>query len=722
MIVRAATRRVAIIGNPNTGKTSVFNALTGLSQRVGNYPGVTVEKKTGAMTRDISLIDLPGTYSLAAHSPDELVAVRVLLGEQQDEPRPDLVVVIADASSLRRSLYLVTQVMEVGLPAIVALNMMDVARRGGVEIDHEALSRELGVPIIPTIANRRETTTALRRAIEEHLDSPTSQPAWEWAESITQEVSKLSGQFEEEPFFLTRALIDEGGAAETDLISRSSGEAAAALTEARSRIREGGSSPAALEARMRYTWIQNATAACVKTHDVGPSVTDRLDAVLTHRVIGSLVFVIVMGAAFITVFQWAGPFMDMISGFFDTLGVWITHALAGTPLAGGALESLLVDGVVAGVGAVLVFLPQIVLLFLFIAVLEDCGYMARTAFLMDRLLRFSGLSGHSFIPMLSSFACAVPGVMAARVIRNPRDRLATIVVAPLLSCSARIPVYTIMIAAFIPASMVAGFLPLQGLVFVAMYLIGVLVAALVAFILKRTLLKGPTPTFIMEMPSYKLPSSRTVLMRVFERARAFVVQAGTIIFVMSIVVWALGYFPRSSAVSEDAAAEREVAEATLAGDERDERLDEIDRSMAGVHLRQSFLGRMGRAVEPIVRPLGWDWKIGMAVIASFPAREVIVSTLGVIYDLGDEGSEDQQLLTEKLRGARWPNGERVFSFPVGVSIMIFFALCCQCAATLATIRRETNSWRWPIFTFSYMTGLAYLGALVAHQLLRAALS
>lgn len=717
MITPTVTRRVAIIGNPNTGKSSIFNALTGLSQKVGNYPGVTVEKKTGVLTPGIELIDLPGTYSLAAHSPDEMLAVRVLIGDYEGEPAPDLAVVVADATNLQRNLYLATQVIEIGLPTIVVLNMIDVAESRGLSINTRGLSKALGAPVIATIANRRLGVAELRRAILDGLDLPPSRPGWIWPEPIARELRELEERFGTDGFLLRRALIDENGPAETLLASRFDGGMRGALEGARARIRQHAPSAAALEAEMRHRWIREATAPYVQRTPVGRRRTERIDDVLIHRVFGLPIFILVMGAVFISIFAWAAPFMDLITGLFDRTGERVVALLAGTPLAGGALESMIVDGMIAGVGGIIAFLPQIVFLFFFIAILEDCGYMARAAFLMDRLFRLFHLSGSSFIPMLSSFACAVPGIMATRTIGNARDRMVTVLIAPFMSCSARMPVYSLMIAAFIPARMVGGFLPLQGLVFGSMYFVGIFAAIPAAVLLKRFMVKGPRSTFVMEMPAYKVPNPRSVGLRILERSRTFLRQAGTIIFAMSIIVWALGYFPRPAEVGERFGRERVRVERTLTGAERAREISRVDKEESGAYVRASFLGRAGRFLEPAVAPLGWDWKIGMATIASFPAREIIVSTLNIIYDLGGEGSDgdEKAALIGKLTSARNDDGLPVFTIPVALSIMVFFALCCQCGATLAAIKRETNSWRWTSFTFLYMTVLAYVGALAVYQ-------
>jgi len=709
------TRRVAVIGNPNTGKSTLFNALTGLSQRVGNYPGVTVEKKTGALDEGTQLVDLPGTYSLAAYSPDEMIAVSTLLtGPEQDGP--DLVVVVVDAGNLERNLYLATQVFETGRPVVIALNMVDAAERAGITIDTEALSRALGVPVVPTVARSGQGLDALRARVHETLGRPAPAPPCRWPEPIEREAGALAARAGLPPFLARRALVDRGGAAEALVAAQGGPDAAGALAQARARAETALAGPLpAAEARMRYGWLAQVTAGCVTRRPAGRSWTDRLDAVLTHRALGSLVLVGVMSAMFLSVFQWAAPLMDLIERGFQGVGDLVTRTLSGTPFQGGLLESLLVNGVVAGVGGVLVFLPQIAILFLFIALREDCGYLARAAFLMDRLLRFSGLSGHSFIPMLSSFACAVPGIMAARTIGDRKSRLTTILITPLLSCSARIPIYALLIAAFVPATMIAGFLPLQGLVFAAMYFVGIAVAIPVAWVVQRTLLRGPPAPFVMELPPYQWPSPRTVALRVLDRCRAFVVRAGTLIFAFSILIWALGTFPRSEEARAEARVERQRAAATLSGEALRQREREIANQEAGELLRRSALGRMGRALEPAFAPLGWDWRIGMATLASFPAREVVVSTLRVIYDLGEAEGDDERDLAATLAAARRPDGRPAFDLAVALSLLVFFALCCQCFSTLVTIKRETNSWRWPVFTFAYMTALAYAGALATRH-------
>jgi ferrous iron transport protein B len=439
--------------------------------------------------------------------------------------------------------------------------------------------------------------------------------------------------------------------------------------------------------------------------------SDKIDKLLTHKIFGLVFFTLLMFIVFQTIYQWAGFFMDAIAGGQE----WVSSfVIAG--LAPGPLRSLIVDGAIAGVGGVLIFLPQIVLLFLFIAILEDCGYMARAAFLMDKLMTKIGLSGKSFVPLMSSFACAIPGVMAARVIENRRDRMVTILIAPLMSCSARLPVYLLMIGAFIPTTAyLGGWVSLQGIVLFAMYSLGAVVAVPIAWLLKKTLFKGETPPFVMELPTYKWPSPRIVLGRVYDRGKAFVIRAGTLIFAASLVIWAAGYFPADHSEVDALQVRIESLEANDGDESQLETLYEQHNQLSGQLIEASLLGRLGHIIEPAVKPLGWDWKLGVGVIASFPAREVVIATLGTIYSLGGDVDEESTGLIGALKSATWPDGRKVFNVPVAMSLMIFFALCAQCAATLMVIRRETNSWFWPVFTFVYMTGLAYVGSFIAYQ-------
>jgi len=681
---------VALLGNPNTGKSTLFTALAGIPTRVGNYPGVTVEEKRGRFDhagQRIVLIDLPGVYSLVARSPDEEVAMAVLEGRQKGSPRVDCVVVLADATSLERNCYLVSQALAIGIPVVVALTLTDVAADRGIQIDHVKLAARLGCPVVPIVAPQRE---GLDRLAEEITNAAIQPPP-------------------------TAPAIQPSQISEPD-----------------------GHSPAALEAMARYRWIEQTLDGVVTRSPLSRwSLEEQIDAVLTHRVTGTTVFVAVMLAVFSSIFWAAAPIMDLFSGAVDTLAGFLADRLPE-----GAIRSLLVDGVVAGVGGVVVFLPQIAMLFLFVAVLEGCGYLARAAYLMDRLLVGVGLSGRSFIPLLSSFACAIPGIMATRTIENRRDRLLTILVAPLMSCSARLPVYVLLTAAFVPDTPVAGlsWLRLPAVVLVSMYALGVVVAAAVAAILSRTIFRGPPQPFVMELPGWRWPQPLVVLERVREACWSFLANAGTLIVAVSIVVWALASYPYNAERIEAEVDRQKVllaeridalpaADDAGAEDLRSELIEElalleteegVEAARRGAASRQSFLGRAGRLIEPVVRPLGWDWRIGCAAIASFPAREVVLGTLGVIYNLGevDPGEEEgSNMLIRRLRAATWDGSNRpVFTLPVALSIMVFFALCAQCASTLVVIGKETGSWVWPLVTFSYMTALAWIGGMLTYQL------
>lgn len=741
-------RTVAVVGNPNTGKSTIFNALTGFRQRVGNYPGVTVEKRTGVLRNHlenptIALIDLPGTYSLSAQAQDEAVVLEVLLGHQAGAPEPDAIVVVVDASNLARNLFFTTQVLELGKPIVVALNMTDAAENAGLSINVDALSKELGVPVIPMVASKQIGVSALEQAIVDSLGGTPSQRCASFPDCVCAELDGLSEslQVEREGFNgkvarveALQTLLDPGGYHEQEMIKRCGRGLVEELSQRRERIEQAGESLHEVEARVRYAWIKRVVErVTTRRSEKKQNTLGAIDRVLTHRVVGLLIFMIVMASCFHAIYSWAAPLMNAIDSSLAAIG-----GVIGEMLPTGAFRSLVVDGIIAGVGAILVFLPQILILFFFISLLEDCGYMARAAYLLDRWMSLLGLSGQSFIPLLSSFACAVPAILATRTIENRRDRFITILIAPLMSCSARLPVYMLMIGAFIPAkSLLGGLIGLQAVTILGMYLLGVVVAVLVAWVLRITLLKGKAQSFLMELPAYRWPSAGTVFYRVYEQGREFVVSAGTIIFAVTLVVWALGYYPRPTNQNQVFDTQRTVVQETYersiasisdldtdaadainhAHHERDEQLALINREQSGSALRHSFLGRMGIWIEPVVKPLGWDWRIGTAAIASFPAREVVVATMGTLYNLGGNEDDVSQGLRQKLQTATWPDGTPVFNAAVAMSIMVFFSLCCQCGGTLAAIKRETRSWRWPLLAFVYMTALAYVGALATYQII-----
>ncbi len=732
------TITVALLGNPNTGKSTLFSALAGIRQRTGNYPGVTVEKKIGRTEfegQSFELVDLPGTYSLAPRSPDEMVAVEVLLGLRKEVPPPDVVLCIVDASNLERNFYLLSQILELGLPTVLAVNMVDLAKSKGLTLDLAKLAAQLPIPIIPLEAHRKVGINQLKGALAAAVDKPAAKIESPFPSKFLSEVEKLAATINHDPskeiaprYLVERLLLDTSGYLASSGRFPASEALTKQLTDTRAWLATCGCPVPAIEAMSRYKWAASVLQGVVTRPSTKlVTLSDKIDRVLTHWFAGSVVFAIVM----FLMFQMVSHVSDFPrSDFSANAGLeWflgLLTSLATSITSEGALRSLLVNGVVAGVGGVVVFLPQILALFLFIAILEDCGYMSRAAYLMDRLMSRVGLSGKSFIPLLSSFACAVPGIMAARVIENRRDRLTTMLVAPLMSCSARLPVYVLLTKAFIPeAHYLGGLISLHGIVFFAMYAIGIVTAVVMAFLLKSTLLRGATPPFVMELPSYKLPGLRIVLERMLEQGWAFVKRAGTLILAVSIVVWALAYFPRNEqAIDASLLSERNdlamQLEAPSLSDEAraalESELEHRENTIAAAHLENSYLGRMGHAIEPVVKPLGWDWKLGCAAIASFPAREVIVATLGVIYNLGDEQNEESDELKTALQNAKWSGTERpVFTIPTALSVMVFFALCAQCSSTLAIMKRETNSWRWPIFTFVYMTTLAYVAALIVYQ-------
>ncbi len=608
------TLRVALVGNPNSGKTAMFNALTGSRQKVANYAGVTVERKEGHLMgadgRRISILDLPGTYSLRARSPDEVITRDVVLGRLISEPAPDVVVLVADATNLRLVLRLGLEMKAVGIPAVMALNMIDIAERQGLDIDVDRLSRELAMPIIGTVATRRRGMEDLVRLIEERAASaaPVQPSAW----------------------------------------------------------RE----PSAVELRALHREAERIQKACVKPPKRPDTFTGRLDDVLLHPVAGILVLLGVLFLMFQAVFAWAAPLMDLSNSGFEALSAWV-----GTLLPEGILKSLISDGIIAGVGSVVVFLPQIVILFLFIILLEDFGYMARAAFLLDKIMGGAGLHGRAFIPLLSSFACAIPGIMATRVIDNKHDRLTTILVAPLMTCSARIPVYTLIISAFIPRQQVMGFLNLQGLVFFGLYAAGLVSALTVAFVVRKIFWRSDAEPFLMELPAYKTPDPLNVLRNVLQRAQIFLQRAGTTILSMMILIWFLCAFPGAPS------------------------------GATGPAIDYSFAGMIGHAIEPVLGPVGFNWQMSVALIPGMAAREVAVGALGTVYSI----SGDNTSLLGASLAHQW-------SLASALAFLAWYVFAPQCASTLAVVKRETNSWRWPIIMFLYMTALAYVAAFIVYRI------
>ena len=691
----------ALVGNPNCGKSTLFNALTGLKQKIGNYPGVTVERKVGtAYTQHgqpLTLIDLPGAYSLAARSPDEAVTRDVLLGRRADTPMPDRIVCIADATNLERNLYLVHQILDLGRPVILVLNMMDLAAQAGLTVRTARLEHELGIPVIPCEAANGKGILELKLALSRH-EIPLPRHAWDIPAPLASAVAELQA-----------SLTANDG--KTPLVARA--EALLLLTDI-DPVRVAGSTPLSPgTSRILDTWKARWTADKIDCSgllvsarydaighlaretvihpaggaqaNAGSSVlalSDKIDSVVTHPVWGWFIFGAIMAGMFFAIFTLAGIPM----GWIESLMTFVSeHVSAWIPA--GALHDLVIDGALAGVGGVIIFLPQILILFLFIGLLESTGYMARAAFIMDRVMSKVGLNGRSFIPLLSSYACAIPGIMAARTIEEPKDRLATILVAPFMSCSARLPVYLLLIAALVSANEVP--VGTQVGLMLLMYCLGTFGAFFFAWLFKKTLLRGAPPLMIMELPPYRLPRLRDVLLQMWERGFIFVKRAGTVILALSIVLWFLANYPKPPEGTPKTEA-----------------------------LAHSYAGRAGHALEPLIAPLGFDWRIGIGLIQSFAAREVFNSSMGVIFSVEETGDEaaDRTGLRDAVRAAERPDGTKLFTPLICLNLMVFYVFAMQCISTIAVVKRETGGWKWPLFQLGYMTSVAWLACFLLYQI------
>jgi ferrous iron transport protein B len=731
-IAPSRTLRIALIGNPNTGKSTLFNNLTGLRQKTGNYPGVTVSRKAGIVklpTGDAELIDLPGTYSLSAHSPDERVVIDVLNGRFTEIGKPDIILFVADAGNLRRNLFLASQVATLKLPMILILNQWDSVAKSGQQIDLNLLKDRMKIPVIPTIGTKGQGTEEVKQAIIKTLEDPGYLSEIQWPESMNSAMDHLKTSLPciEDKLLSeseTHRLLFDTHSAEVQRLKVTAEEAKREVIKAREFLRKDGMNPLVAEAMLHYRHIDGLIGGVVlKEADLAPGTTESIDRLLLHRGWGLAAFVGMMYVVFQAVYSWAGPVMDLI----EMGKVWaqemIGPFLAGTPM----LQSLVLDGVIEGVGAFLVFLPQILILFAFISLLEDSGYMARAAFIMDKLFSWCGLNGKSFVPLLSSYACAIPGIMATRTIEDPKSRLATVFVAPFMSCSARLPVYILCIGAFIEPVYGPWW---AGFTLFMMHFIGLAVAVPTAWFVTRFILKTKSQPFVMELPKYRAPRMRDVGFRMWQAGLEFVQKAGTIIFFITIIIWASLYFPRSDSqepeiiaafVAEQVAEGMGSTEEVLAmiDDSETELNQEYNLLLGSTQINQSYMGRFGKAVQPIFEPAGFDWRISVSVLASYPAREVIISTLGIIYSLGGDVDEEDGSLRTALKNSEWQEGERagtpIYTIPVVVALMVFFALCSQCGATTSIIIKEAGI-KWAVASFVYMTALAWLGAVISYQL------
>ncbi len=725
---------VAIAGNPNSGKTTLFNALTGANAKVGNYPGITVERREANLTlpdgREAVLLDIPGTYSLSARTAEEQIAISAIAGLNRFED-PDAIIVVVDGTQLARNLYLALQVLELRLKVVVALNMTDVLERNRVAVDTRALSEELGVPVVPVSAVRGTGIAELRQAVSSVLAADVGAESRGVVKRVNGVVGAAvdavmpvvpdgwsRGDRERRAALATWALLSID---EDDELWDVPDTLRAAVLDQREHAESAGVDIDQTVIAARYAWIDRVTDRVIgEVPSALRRLTDALDKVLIHPFAGFWLFLLVMGMVFEALFSWSSPLIDSVDGAVAAFG----DAL-GQAIPAGLVRDFVTDGLVAGVGAVLVFLPQILMLFLFISLMEDSGYMARAALLMDRIMKAIGLTGRAFVPMISGFACAIPAIMATRTMERRRDRMLTMMVVPIMTCSARLPVYTLIIAALYPSpdepgGTVLGFFSLQALLMVGMYVFSTVLALAAAAVLGRTLFRGPSSPLLLELPPYRWPAPRSVLRQMWERSRLFVTEAGTVILTCTVVLWFLLSFPREVTLERDYAAEAAAVDAAVeagAHDEawRDDRLSALAAEESGDRLRASWGGRLGHAIEPVIAPLGFDWKIGVGLVGAFAAREVFVSTMGVVYGMGEEVDEETVPLRDRLRHETWPDGRRVYTPLVGLSLMVFFALAAQCMSTLAVVKRETSSYRWPVFLFTYMTVLAWVASFCVYQ-------
>jgi ferrous iron transport protein B len=701
-----ADLKVALVGNPNTGKSTLFNVLTGLNQKIGNFPGVTVDKKTGFCDlpdgRRAEIIDLPGTYSLYPKSRDESIVFSVL-ADKANPLRPDLVVVILDASNLKRNLLLYTQVADLKLPVIVALNMMDLAKKSGITIDVNAFAQKLGVPVVPISARKIEGIDQLKSAISYANKIALQEDTIDVESLAPQLITQISREIEvENPYYALQL------AHQHETLKFLSPVQSNRIEELEQEFSFHSQKAQATETIARYSFINDLLYDTVKKNETAQeeNISNKIDKILTHRVFGFVIFFAILLFIFQSIFAWSAYPMELIADFF----VWAQTSLHAV-LPAGPLVSLVVDGVLGGLSGVMVFIPQIAILFGFISILEDTGYMSRVTFMMDRLMRKVGLNGKSVVPLIGGFACAVPSIMSTRTIENWKDRMITIMVTPLVTCSARLPIYTLLIALVVPNRNIWWIFNLQGLVLTCMYLFSLVSAVTVAFVMKFLLKSRERGYFIMELPVYRMPRWKNVGQDMYNRAKAFVLQAGKVIVAVSVILWVLASYGPGNRFER---IEQKYKQPQYT---QHMNADDLRHAVASEKLENSYAGVLGHTIEPVIRPLGFDWKIGIALITSFAAREVFVGTMATIYSVEGD-AEKMESVQQKMHTAKRPDGQPVFTVAVAFSLMMFYAFAMQCASTMAVVYRETKSWRWPVSQFVYMTGLAYIVSFATYHLLR----
>ena len=697
------TIKVALIGNPNTGKTSVFNQLTGLKQQVGNYPGITVEKKIGYCrlneTTRATILDLPGTYSLNASSIDENVVIELLLN-RKDENFPDVVVVVSEVENLKRNLLLFTQIKDLEIPTILVINMSDRMKLKGIELDIPYLEAQLKTKIALTSSRKNIGIEEIKQRILEYESLPT-EPCLNASSIDPEYFDKLRKAFPNQLVYKLWLVITQ----DVNFLNLERNEMKSSFTKSHTELRRLQQK----ETIKRYQFI-NDTLKVGQTIDRSKAgnISARLDRILTHKVFGYLIFFVILFGIFQSIFDWSSVPMDFIDEKFAQLATYTA-----THLPPGEFTNLITEGIIPGIGGILIFIPQIAFLFLFISVLEESGYMSRVVFLMDKIMRRFGLSGKSVVPLISGTACAIPAIMGARNIENWKERLITILVTPFITCSARLPVYAILIALIIPEKHVLGFISLQGLTLMVLYLLGFGIALLCAFILHKVLDLKTKSYFVVEMPGYKIPMAKNVGLNVVEKTKSFVFGAGKIILALSVILWFLGsHGPGDEFKNAEKIIEQKVYNSPVPVNPA-----VIPNWTAEYKLEHSYMGIAGKMIEPVIEPLGYDWKIGIAVVSSFAAREVFVGTLATIYKVGDQ-SEEETTIKEQMRHEIHEDGSPVFNLASGISLLLFYAFAMQCISTLAIVKKETNSWKWPMIQLVFMSGIAYVSALVAYQFLK----